>query len=252
MAVSVLLSPTEKDLRELYGDGAVTSSFPESKGADIVICTEFVWFYFQRKSVPDDFLISISDGRMARCTSLLSQQDGIKRMITEGQWLYNHDGSVYLGKNRGRYAIKSGWRRSHIEGMEMDIEYVKGIPLVRTADINDTYHYLQRVAEWASRPNHSGMYTRPSVKGQWIIPTKQELHLWILQSWPGIGIGTAEKILDHFGDNIPLAWTCSAGELAKVKGLSLKKAEELIATLSVIKKDNEDRLSKIREKLRGS
>jgi ERCC4-type nuclease len=63
------------------------------------------------------------------------------------------------------------------------------------------------------------------------VPTVNELHLWIMQSWPGIGPATADAILKHFG-RIPLKWTCTLSELMSVPRLGKKNAHEMYESLA--------------------
>lgn len=234
-SATFLLSPTEGKLTELFNAQdeitAITSSLPEERGSDIVLRTDNAWFYFNRKQIPHDFLASVSDGRMTRSTSQMQELEGIKRFITEGEWSYWPDGTVYMIGTKGR-PMRTQWRYEHVEGIELDIEYIKGLPIVRTKTVEETFGYLMRLARWAVKNKHLGLYTRPSVKGLYYSPTEEELYLWILQSWKGIGVNLAERILKHFGGKIPLAWTCTPEELAKVYGLSLKTAKGLVDSLS--------------------
>jgi len=240
MKSRILLSPSEVALADLFKDEAITSSVPEERGADVIVLSKNVNFYFQRKEVPHDFISSITDGRMARATSLLGKQEGYVRMICEGRFKFYPDGTLALGTR-----IKSRWSFSQIQGMLLDIEYIKNIPVMFTEDLQDTYDYLKRLMEWSSRSKHLGLYSRPSAKGAWYVPTALDTHLWLLQSFPGIGPQMADNIISHFG-KIPLAWTCSVDEMAKVPRLGYKRASKMFEVLE----EKKTSLDELRKKLR--
>jgi len=246
----ILLSPSETELAKELGEDAITSVVPEQRGADIVIFSKNAGFFFQRKGVPGDFISSIEDGRMARATSLLSKQAGFNRLILEGKFKYWPDGKLFISRK-----VRSRWSEAQIIGILFDIEFVKGIPLTWTSDIEDTARYLRRLVVWAERSTHTGLYTRPSVKGAWGVPTIEDVQLWLLQGFQGVGVQTASSIVEHFG-RVPLSWSCTFNELCEVKGLSHKRAEKMWETLpgKVMPSGSEDiasNLNTLRGKLRG-
>lgn len=237
----IMLAPSEHKLHDLFKKSKeevnyMLSSLPETQGADILICTNYAWFWLQRKEVPHDFVQSAGDSRVGRSVIPLGrikkgELPNIVRLIAEGEWKFHRDEMLNLGYVRGGKPLKTRWTRSSIQGLEFDIEYVAGVPIVRTHDIEETFRYITRLAAWASRATHQTLWTRPSLKGEWSIPTNNELHLWILQSWQGIGLGLAKSILDHFGDDLPLRFTCTPEELGNAPRMSYEKAKQLIESL---------------------
>lgn len=231
MAIRVLLSPSEVSLAGILKDEAISSPLPEEHGADILIYSRHGLVGIQRKEVPSDFISSFTDGRMTRATSLLQQNCTFTRMVCEGCFRYWPDGTVHLGMTRGKKRVPSRFTRKHIHGMLNDIEFVKGIMIRWTDDIADTVEYIRSVVRFLEGSKHTGLYNRPSAKGAWGVPTAKDIHLWLLQSFSGIGPATADNIINEFG-GIPLRWTCTFEELVSVPGLRKERAIEMYNALS--------------------
>ena len=229
-----LLSPTENDLAEIFEDDAITSIIPEQKGADILLYTSVGVLGWQRKKVPNDFITSFTDGRFARLLPLLTKGCAFQRVIHEGEFKYWPDGTVHMGmmmKEGKRVRIPSRFSRTSVHGMLNDIEIVWGVSIRVTEDLEDTVRYLRSVRRFVEAKSHTGLYTRPKLKGTWYVPSADEIQLWILQGFGGVGPTTADKIIKHFG-KIPLRWTCSARELAEISGVTLKQAQEWVNVMS--------------------
>ncbi len=234
MTIKVLLSPSEVALAKKLVGEAITSDIPEQKGADILIYSSYGLWGGQRKEVPHDFIASFTDGRMTRATSLMQHSCTFRYMICEGEFKYWPDGTVHLGMIRKKERIPSRFNRKHINGMLNDIELIKGIMVRWTDDIDDTVAYIRSVVSFLGKGKHLGLYTRPSAQGTWYVPKAKDIHLWLLQSFPGIGPATADNIINRFGGDIPLRWTCTQEELASVQGLSKKRAQEIWEALSSV------------------
>ncbi len=219
-----LLSPSETELLAKLGDDAIVSSLPESKGADILIYSKQGLYGAQRKKVPSDFIMSVEDGRLARSTSIITKECAFCEIICEGRFRYYPNGQLAVDRKE-----PSRYTRRQIRGILFDIKYIKGVQVEYTEDIDDTAYYLKWMHGLLNESVHLGLYRRPSLKGEWYVPTVEELHSWILQSWPGIGPATAETIIRHFG-HIPLKWTCTVQEMSQVPRLSKNKVNELMTT----------------------
>ena len=227
MTVKFLLSPSETKLADAFGVEAINSSLPESKGADVLIYSENGLFGLQRKAVPNDFILSFTDGRLTQSLPLLMAGCKFSRLVCEGKFKYWPDSTVDLGMTKDRKRVPSRFTRAHIHGMLNDIELIYG-PVIRwTEDIDDTVRYLKSIRNYLSKSKHVGLYSRPSAKGAWFVPTAKDIDLWVLQSFPGVGPTTADNIVKHFDGKIPMQWTCSMEKLCEVPGLSSKRAEEI-------------------------
>jgi len=227
MGIKSLLSPSEEALAALLKGEAITSPLPEQKGADILVYSTSGLLGMQRKSIPGDFISSFTDGRLARSLPLLVNTCKFTRLVCEGHFRYWPDGTVDLGMMGKGKRVPSRFTREHIHGMLNDIEFVWGVQVHWTESIEDTVRYIRSVGRFLAGSKHTGLYSRPSAKGVWYVPSAKDLYLWILQSFPGIGPSIADNIVDHFDGKIPLQWTCTLKELQGVSKLTTKKAQEL-------------------------
>lgn len=221
-----LLSPSETTLAGILKDEALVSPLPEEKGADILAYTNQGLLGIQRKSVPHDFLSSVTDGRMARLTSLLRDSCPFPLLLCEGRFRYFPDGRLVLGPRRpGRFT------RDQIRGILLDIKYIKGVTYDFTDNPEDTVRYIKVLVAFMNKEKHLGLFSRPSAKGTWYTPSTREIDLWILQSFEGIGPSLADNIVSHFGGRVPLRWSCTLEQLMAVPKLSAKRAKLLWASL---------------------
>ena len=173
--MKVLLAPTETDLLKGLKDDAIVSSLPEEKGADVLLYTGSGLMGLQRKHVPSDFISSFTDGRMARELALLVQSCKFTRVIGEGRIRYWPDQTVDMGMLRGGKRVPSRFTRKHILGMVNDIELVRGVMVDWTEDINDTVLYIRSMYDFLSGKKHTGLFSRPSAKGDWYVPSAKDL-----------------------------------------------------------------------------
>jgi ERCC4-type nuclease len=226
------------------------SNLPEEKGADILIYSKAGLYGAQRKEVPHDFISSVADGRLARSMALITKECKFSELICEGRFRYYPDGHLAVNKK-----VPSRYTRKQIRGILFNLKWIVGINHVEyTEDIDDTANYLRWLYDSLNKTTHRSMFSRPSAKGTWVVPTNTEIQSWILQSWPGIGPVTADAIIDKF-KGIPLKWTCTLDELSKVPKLGRPKALELMKALNAdIKVDNTEKpkmtFDEIRKRLR--
>ena len=225
MTIRALLAPTEHQLAKRLGDLALTSTLPEERGADILIISKHGALGIQRKEVPHDFISSMTDGRMAREVALLIQSCQYTRLLCEGKFKYYPDTTLVLDKH-----APSRFKRSHVRGMLLDISMVQGIQVDWSDDLEDTIDYIKATIRFMSAEKHLGLFSRPNVKGQWIVPDADEIQLWLLQSFPGIGPAVADKIVKQF-NGVPLRWTCTLEELEAIPRLSKARARAMYAVL---------------------
>lgn len=246
MALRLLLSPTETALRQCLGDRAITSSLPEEKGADILLYTKQGLCGIQRKEVPHDFISSIIDGRIARETALLKKHCRFRLLLCEGRFRYFPSGHLAVDRK-----VPSKFTKKQVRGMLFGIKYIQGVEVDYTDNIEDTALYISWLAEYMNQEKHLAIFTRPSAKGTWYVPTAKDIELWLLQSFPGIGPAMADNIVKHFGGKLPLAWTCTLNELCSVPRLTSKRAREMwqVLTGEVVEQASSDPFSELRRTL---
>ena len=239
-----LVSPTDDDLAVILGSDAIISTMPEEKGADVLIYSKQGLIGIQRKAVPHDFISSITDGRMTRLTSLLAKSCTFRILICEGRFRYFPDGHLALHDRKA-----SRFTRAQVRGMLFDIKYVKGVDYDFTEDIEDTARYIKTLAGFMSREKHLGLFVRPCAKGTWHTPSARDIDLWLLQSFPGVGVTTAERIVEACGGKVPLKWSCTYETLLRVPGLGKKKAAKIWSQLEELPEDAADLVPRITSKL---
>lgn len=236
MASKVLLSPSEVSIKAIMGKDAIVSTLCEEKGADILIYSEKGLVGLQRKAVPNDFISSFTDGRFARLLPLITTNCAFYRVVCEGKFKFWPDGTVHLGMTKNHKRVPSRFNRSHIHGMINDLEFIYGIQIHWTDDVEDTVRYIESVQRFMSADKHVGLFTRPKAQAAWLVPTDKDIHLWVLQSFGGIGVSTATKIIEKFG-KAPLRWTCTVDDLCKIPGISAKAAQQWISCLNTTEID---------------
>ncbi len=231
MASKFLTSTTEGDLTDEFRDDAVMSTIPETKGADILLYTPHGVVGWQRKVLPGDFVTSFYDGRLARAIPLLKENCVFQRIIGEGKFNYYPDGTLDMGRLRGGKRVPTKFTENHILGMINDVQFVHDIKIDWTKDLKATVRYLRQTRTFLMETSHPGLFKRPNVKGVWVIPTSKDIELWLLQSFPGIGPAIAESIIQRFGGQVPLKWTCTFEELLNVDKVTPAKAKAMWESL---------------------
>jgi len=221
--ITALIAPSEpsKAADEL---SAITSILCEQHGADYLIYSKAGIWGGQRKNVPHDFISSMTDGRMARETTLL-QDLAFPEVICEGPFEYYHDGTLVTSPK-----VPVKYNKVQIEGMKLDIRLVKGIPIVFTEDLDDTIAYIKLVEKFLSGEKHIGLFRRPKAKGAWGIPSGSEEASWVLQGLPGMGVGLADNVLQHYG-RLPIKWDTTYEELLRVPKIGVSRAKKLWSAL---------------------
>jgi len=146
----------------------------------------------ERKIVPDDFLASVSDGRLKAQAAILAANRGF--LLLEGKFRYNSDGQVVSGSRVRNYNI------FQVTGLLMTIEEA-GIKVLWSDGPAQTPLVLHEAYSWFSRGGSSSfMEARPRPVSElgWGTPTTREKILWAFQ---GLGIGpkTARQAWEKAG-----------------------------------------------------
>ena len=117
----------------------------------------------------------------------------------------------------------SGMRREALQGALITLTLFLGIPLLRSANAEETARLMlyaarqfDQIAEQSSHLFHKGK--RP--KG------KRKTQLRILQSLPGIGPSTADKLLEHFG-SVEAVLAADQQALLGVTGIGAGRAKAI-------------------------
>lgn len=152
-----------------------------------------------------DYAKSLFDGRLFEQASRLSEHYSNVYLIVEGPLVPRR----YRGRERQLYASLAA----------LTAEY--GIRVVHTGGPQETAYFLEALVR------------KLGVEGQRIVVHRKqrlgdvrEWQLYIVQSFPGVGPRTAERILEYFG-TLERFCTASIAELSRIEGLGEKKASEI-------------------------
>ncbi len=184
---------------------------------------------------------------MARLTTLLAKHCPFRLLLCEGKFRYYPDGRLVVDhKSPMRFT------RRQIRGILFDVRFVTNIDVDYTDDLDDTVNYIRWIVDSMNRSKHHALFNRPSAVGAWITPKAKDIHLWVLQAFPGIGPTLADNIIEYFG-GIPLKWTCSVDELQRVARLSRERAKYLIDAFSTAPSEGSalTSLEQLKQRLRG-
>lgn len=170
---------------------------------DYIISGEAV---VERKSAYD-FAHSLFDGRLFDQASRLAEAYPIVIYIVEGD-------PFRIRRFSGRREQLTAALTALI--LDFNVKVIYSLGPDHTAAI---------IASLARRMQHGGrrgvvIHKKPKLS------TTREWQLYILQSFPGIGPKTAERILERFG-SIEAFVRASISEIAKVPGIGEKRAEEI-------------------------
>lgn len=232
--MTVLISPTDRDVANGLQSEGLVSSLPETYGADILFITPEVVIGIQRKEIPHDFISSVQDGRLTKETTLLAEKCDIPIVLGEGHFRYFPNGSVASKAPRHvQKAVFDRFTKKSIRKLKFEIMMVKHCFYIETDDIDDTVATIHCLAEFIAEPTHIGLSRMPKTKGAWGTPTVPELQMGILQAFPGVGPGLAKSIYTHFG-GVPLMWTCTVDDLNKVPKIGTNRAWNLYKCLPPI------------------
>jgi len=220
--VTILVSPAEpKKLRRV----GTVSFAPEEFGADFLIVGEAGTVGVQRKAFPGDFMASVSDGRLH--TVVLRITDLTFPMIVlEGRPQWTTDGELVATYGRE-------FKRSTLWAMEWSLAS-RGIAVLWTETIDETFEFIGRLAEWWGKESHAGFMARPGPGRSNEFGTQTSEREWamhVLQGFDGVGPSLAGRIFDAFG-RIPLRWDVTDKELGAVHGLGPKRLASLTRTVS--------------------
>jgi ERCC4-type nuclease len=213
MPAQLIVAPTEPP--ELRAIG-ITSSLPESYGADVLFSCPTGLVAVQRKTVLD-LINSLTDGRLSSEFAKLSDAD-IPLVLIEGRPSWTADGLLMSRPFR-----KQAWW-----GLLLSIVAGQGFPIVQTDSLNETAEWLTVASTWFGKTEHRSLRTRPKPLDAW--GEYSSMGSQLLQSFPGIGPDRADAIMAHFG-GVPLRWTVEEKELRRVKGLGKETARRLIEAL---------------------
>ena len=160
----------------------------------------------ERKSAYD-FAHSLFDGRLFEQASRLSESYPIVVYIVEGD-------PFRVRRFAGR--------REQLTAALVALILDYNVKVIYSVGPDHTASIIASLARRMQQAGRRGVVIHKKPK----LCSTREWQLYILQSFPGIGPKTAERILERFG-SIEAFVRASMSEIAKVPGIGEKKAEEI-------------------------
>ena len=227
---TLLIGCNEPKSRKKVFHDAIDSPLPELRGCDVLAFLPgppSIRVGFQIKRVPDDFCSSLEDGRLQRELALMKGNVDIGVLIPEGRFRFNDCGRL---KGRGKGSPPYRLTSVAVRNLLRSIQFQFGVVIEHSHSQEGTRQTVLEVIDYLSR-SHVGLFRRPNFSGIWGSKVSEdELALWILQGFAGIGVGLARRIMARFG-GIPLSFTCTAEELGEVEGISKTRARQMVEFL---------------------
>lgn len=162
---------------------------------------------FERKTLPD-LARSLTDGRLLEQGCRLAASPLCKALILEGTARTLPDG---------------GPRREALQGALITLALFLGIPLLRSTGPDETARlmvYAARQFASIARGSPPRLFSGKRPRG------KAKTQLRILQALPGIGPGTAARLLGHFG-SVEAVLSAALEDLRQVPGIGSGRAEAI-------------------------
>lgn len=220
----LLIAPTEGELQRILQpnhDWRI-SSLPEKHGCDILSLTGHGILGYQRKTLAD-LNASLVDGRL----DFELRQIGSSATLTQAFLIVESSLSRTVDGELVEANLSIDTFRSVVAKWAS-----RGVGYLPSDTPADTIRCVLSTSRYISSGRHE-IDTRPkNLKNEWGKVTSESYALFLLQSFPGIGPKQARLILDHF-PTFPLQWTCTAADLAQIRGIGMKTAERLISALAV-------------------
>ena len=218
----MLVSPTEP---APISDLGPTSSVPERHGADIfwIGRAPHVRCGVQRKAFPNDFLASINDDRLSVELGQMQALD-LAVLLLEGTPQWTTDGKLLTDYG-------TPWDKKSHRGYLWSVRS-RGVWVETTDTPAETVDVVRRLVAWTKSPKHSSTYQRRGPRVEWGNPTNRDWARHFVQGLPGVGPELADRIINHFDGQLPVAWVVTREQLLEVKGVGPKTADRLIGVLS--------------------
>lgn len=168
----------------------------------------------ERKTI-DDFISSMLNQRLRKQIQELQQYEN-RLLIIEGL----EERELYSNNNETENDEKTGMNPNSIRGFLLSITLKHKVPIIYTKNEEDTAKYLEVLNKKQSSPTMSWQAQKMNL-------SSEEQLKFIIESFPGIGPKTSQKLLEKFGtiQNIILAPTES---LQEVLGKKAETVREII------------------------
>ena len=185
-------------------------------GYDFKLYTHSGTVAIERKT-PGDLLSSIEDGRLRSEVLAMRSDSDFQIILIHGYLKFNRADQLMIGKRKTR------WNKSSLRNFLRTLEWIEGCYIEYAGTDRELVTVLQDLQTYLDKPKHSSIYARPSIKSDWMVPTKHErVHYW-LQGLPKISTVRAKLILDRFGSPARL-FEATVEDLSGVPGIGKQTA----------------------------
>ena len=208
--MNFLTSPSEP-MELKNSEDAIVSPYCEEQGADIILYTNRGLVAVQRKTI-EDFVASITDGRLSKEFALMREASNFPILLLEGNFRYTIDDKLRMGGKGSRYTKQS------IQKILWSIEYCEGMSICYSDNIKDTIQKVHWLQNWMDKEEHLSLRVRPKFESSWLVPTGEERFIFFLQGLPGISIIRARALAKKFVNPVVL-FSASIEEIMEVAGI---------------------------------
>lgn len=215
----MFVSPTEPPV---FVDtlGWVTSSIPETYGADFLWNSPMGLIGIQRKEFPGDFLASVTDGRLGGEAFGKMAQLQVAVLLCEGRDRWTSEG--YL-MSSGKY--HQTWTRTQHRNFLASVQF-RGVHVQWSDDKSDTVQFLRDLYVWTQKSRHASTTHRIQAPGTWGHVSNRDFQVHVLSSFPGISVVLANAIIDTHG--FPLGLRVTREQLMEVPGIGPGRADKIV------------------------
>lgn len=225
----MFVSPTEPPiLTDTLG--WVTSSLPETYGADFMWNSPIGLVGVQRKEFPGDFLASVQDGRLGGEAFGKMAQLQVAVLLCEGRDRWTSEG--YLMSANPHHPT---WTRTQHRNFLASVQ-MRGVHVQWSDDKFDTIQFLRDLYVWTQKPRHASTTHRITPEANWGHVSNRDFQVHVLSSFPGISVVLANAIIDTIG--FPLGLRVTAEELMTVPGIGPGRAGKLVKVFEEVKESS--------------
>lgn len=178
------------------------------------------WHGVQRKEL-NDLLASFDDGRLSKEIAQMAASVALPHLLIEGRVSADLNGEL-VTNSWGRGITISGLRKRLLTIAS------RGVHVSWTRDIRDTADAVVDAYLWSQQRDHATGRSRPKPRSDWGRPTNLDFQVHLLEGLPGVGVGTARKIIETLG-RCPVRVDATVDELVAVPGVGKATAQKILS-----------------------
>jgi len=186
---------------------------------DMKLYTEGGTIGLERKKVPGDLLSSVTDGRLAREILAMREECQYMFILLHGKVRYRYDGTVNTGRRRwGRT-----WTKKGLRNLYRTLQVVEGCYLEYPENNRELVDAVNELQVYFDTTDHFSLKGRPSMKTDWVVPTRTERVRYFYDGLPSVGIIEAKRLTTRFPDPLDL-YQATVEQIMEVRGFGKPSA----------------------------